>query len=128
MKKSYVFRLVLSLFVIVCVSVLASACSDDNSSGSAHLVVKNKQYHLNEDTIGFKTKESFEKYLQFARQKDYTAGDNYGAACILTGEAIWFRKGDVVFVSDTAVWANMAFVHKIGEVAEYWVIMPYLDE
>lgn len=127
MKKSVWSRCVLSLLVIVCMVVLAFGCSDDSSSDS-HLVVKNKQYHLNDDTIGFKTKESFEKYLQFARQKDYTAGDNYGAACLLTGEAIRFNKGDVVFVSDTALWLNMAFVHKTGEVAEYWVGMPYLDE
>lgn len=129
MKRFNVLFHCLSLLVIAGMIVLAFGSSDDNSSSSSsHLVVKNKQYHLNDDTIGFRTQESFEKYLQFAQQKDYKAGDDYGAACILTGEATWFKKDDTVFVSDTSVWSNMAKVHKTGEIVEYWVGMPYLDE
>ena len=129
MKKYNLFRHGLSLLVIAGMIVLAFGSSDDSSSSSSsHLVVTNKQYHMKEKTIGFKSKESFEKYLQFAQQKDYKAGDKYGAACLLTGEAIWFKADETVFVSDTDIWSNLAKVHKTGETAEYWVGMPYLVE
>ncbi len=46
----------------------------------------------------------------------------------MTGEAGWFNADDTVFVSDTSIWSNMAKVHKTGEIVEYWVGMPYLEE
>lgn len=134
MKKSNVFRHVLSLLVIAGMVVLAFGSSDDSSSSSSgssessHLVVPNKKYYINKKTIGFQSQEDFEKYLQFAKQKDYDAGDNFGALCLLTGKAVWFDVNEEVFVSDTSIWSNMAKVHKAGKIVEYWVGMPYLDE
>ena len=132
-KKTNVLCHVLSLLVVVGMIVLAFGSSDDSSSNSSsssssHLVVPNKKYRIETSTIGFRSKEDFEKYLQFAQQKDYKAGDNFGAACLLTGDAEWFNEDETVFVSDTSVWSNMAKVHKSGEIVEYWVGMPYLKE
>ena len=133
MKKYNLFRHGLSLLVIAGMIVLAFGSSDDtssssSSSSSSHLVVSNKQYRLKEGDIGFRSKENFEKYLQFIQQKDMEAAKKYGSACLLTGEAEWFKAGETVFVSDTAIWSNMAKVHKTGEIAEYWVLMPCLEE
>lgn len=135
MKKYNLFRHGLSLLVIAGMILLAFGSSDDSSSGSSsssssssHLVVPNKKYRIETDTIGFRSKENYEKYLQFFEQKDREAANNFGAACLLTGEAGWFNADDTVFVSDTSVWSNMAKVHKTGEIVEYWVLMSFLIE
>ncbi len=92
-------------------------------------MMRNKSKASNEpETIGFRSKENYEKYLQFFEQKDREAANNFGAACLVTGEAGWFNADDTVIVSDTSIWSNMAKVHKTGEIVEYWVLMSFLIE
>jgi len=133
MKKSNIFCHVLSLLVIAGMIVLAFGSSDDTSSGSSsssssHYIVANKKYYFNDTIIGFRTRDSFEKYLQFIKQKDNQAARQFEKDCLLTGEAEVFKKNDTVYCSDTALTANMAKVHKIGQTNEYWVLMPFLEE
>ena len=133
MKRFNVLYHGLSLLVVAIMILLAFGSSDDSSSSSSsssssHLVVSNKQYRVKEGALGFRSKENFEKYLQFIQQKDMEAAKKYSTAGLLTGEAEWFSDGETVFVSDTSIWSNMAKVHRTGETAEYWVLMPSLVE
>ena len=106
-------------------SLTGKGCSSGPSS-SNH-VETNSQYHMTGGAVGFKSKDSLEKYYQYYQQNDESARMGYLNSHMATGDAVMFYGGETVTVSDVSSWSGMAKVRRSGSYSEYWTYSVWLE-
>jgi hypothetical protein len=70
--------------------------------------------------VGCISRDDQDKLLHYAVQKDLDAFRQFLAAGLLTGRCTQFKKGETVYVMDTAIFSGLVKVRRKGETVEYW--------
>lgn len=113
-QKNHWISILFVLFMIF----LAGGSNDSSSSSSSISVGEHRISGSN--YIGCRSKETFEKMIQYAVQRDNEAFKRMLAAGLFTGECTTLTSGETVYVVETAVLKGMVKIRRKGEIIEYW--------
>ena len=106
-------------------SLTGKGCS--SAPSSSNHVETNSQYHMTSGAVGFRSKDSLEKYYQYYQQNDDSARMSCLNSHMATGDAVMFYGGETVTVSDISSWSGMAKVRRTGSYSEYWTYSVWLE-
>jgi hypothetical protein len=76
---------------------------------------------------GCADREYFGQLTRFSAQGDREAFNRGLAAGIVNGECTLFKKGEVVFTVDTAIFSGLVKVRRRGNVQGYWTNLEAVD-
>ena len=77
--------------------------------------------HISGDSwYGCTDRDFFKKLTQYAVQGDQQAWTEALTACLLAGDCTIFKDGEVVHITDTAIFSGLIKVRRQGELTEYW--------
>lgn len=76
---------------------------------------------------GCADREYFGQLTRFSVQGDHEAFNRGLAAGIVNGECTLFKKGEVVFTVDTAIFSGLVKVRRRGNVQGYWTNLEAVD-
>jgi len=113
------------LLVFLAVLAFGSSNSGSRSSTSSRpsrsAVTAGQDKQITDDhRFGCSDREYFEKLVSYAVQKDNQAFSRGLAAGILAGSCTMFKAGEVVYITDTAIFSGLVEVRRKGETQEYW--------
>lgn len=101
------------------VAVASAAKETPTSSGDDDTI---KPEHIKGDYhFGCQDQEFTKKLGQYATEGDKTLFEQNLNAGLLTGECIFFKNGEPVFLEDTAFFSGLAKVRQPGNEIEYWI-------
>ena len=72
---------------------------------------------------GAATTELFDKLMRYSVQKDEVAFNRLMAAGLSTGMTTYFKNGEELFLTDTAIFSGKMKVRRKGETVEYWTVI-----
>jgi hypothetical protein len=105
-----------SFGVLVVLIVLAVGSNDSGPS-----VTTGSERRISGDHwFGCTDREYFKKLVRYAVQKDEEAFSQALAAGILAGTCTMFKDGEVVYITDTAIFSGLVKVRRKGELQEFW--------
>jgi len=70
--------------------------------------------------VGCVSREDHDRLANYVVQNDLDAFRRFLAAGLLTGRCTQFKKGETVYVMETAIFSGLVKVRRKGETAEYW--------
>ncbi len=73
------------------------------------------------------SKEVYEQLTKIAVQGDSTAFIRALSGSVLTGQCVIFKRGDVVYIDDTALFSGLVRLRPRGEVRAYWTAMETIS-
>lgn len=115
-----------SFLVLIALIVLAVGSSDSGSnggssrSGESSVTTGSEKRISGDNWFGCTDRKYFEKLVDYAVQKDEQAFKQALAAGILTGACTMFKDGEVVYITDTAIFSGLVKVRRKGELQEFW--------
>lgn len=75
---------------------------------------------IESDRIGCQDRDVLSKLTRYAVDKDQEAFKTAAMAAVLSGQCIVFKKGETVFLMDTAIFSGLVQLRRKGETVEYW--------
>jgi hypothetical protein len=94
------------LLLVVCGATFLAEAQDKRITGDSWFGCTSKEYHG--------------KLINYAVQKDMEAFKKGLTAGVLIGMCVLFKSGELVFLTDTAIFSGLVKVRRKDEVAEYW--------
>lgn len=73
--------------------------------------------------FGCTEREDFDNLMKIATQKDINAFAKLLAVKMMAGSCTLFKLGEIVYLTDTAIFSGMVEVRRSGESSKFWTIM-----
>jgi hypothetical protein len=70
--------------------------------------------------FGCVTRDARDKIVHYSIDGDKEAFKTALGAALLTGACTFFKSGEKVFVTDTAIFSGLVKIRRKGQTAEYW--------
>ncbi len=77
---------------------------------------------VRDNHFGCRDREYFDKLHRFVVQGDKDAFTIGLGAGIAAGQCTMFQRGELLFLSDTAVFSGLLKVRRRGEMVDYWML------
>lgn len=146
-KKSTRGETILGITVLVAVAIFVGFCTraiflDDQSErasstpsppSAASTASKSAPSHgqgsriTGDARFGFTDREYFDKTINYLVQGDEEAFHQALTLGLMTGVCTLFEDGEIVYITDTAVFSGLVKVRRQGEFKEYWVTLESIE-
>jgi len=88
--------------------------------GESNITIGSEKRISGDNWVDCTDRKYFEKLGEYAVQKDEQAFKRALAAGILTGTCTWLKNGEIVYITDTAIFSGLVKVRRKGELQEFW--------
>lgn len=119
--KHFGSLLLFTALLFLAVGSIDSGSNRESVSPSKPSVSSGLEKRISGDNwFGCTSRDYFEKLVGYAVEKDKEAFTKALTAGLLAGTCTTFKNGEVVYITDTAIFSGLVKVRRKGETQEYW--------
>lgn len=126
MKVEMVMKHFASLLLFAALLYLAAGSTDPGPSRKLEEPIRpsvsiGQEKRISGDHwFGSTDRDYFSKLVEYAVQGDSEAFEEALTADLLVGTCTTFKNGEVIYITDTAIFSGLVKVRRKGETQEYW--------